>query len=51
MKAGDEILLTELEHHSNIVPWQQLAERTGAKFAMCRSPMTGDCATIPGMNS
>jgi len=26
---GDEILLTEMEHHSNIVPWQQLAERTG----------------------
>ncbi|HSI80649.1 MAG TPA: SufS family cysteine desulfurase, partial [Solirubrobacterales bacterium] len=29
--AGDRILLTELEHHSNIVPWQQLAERTGAE--------------------
>jgi cysteine desulfurase/selenocysteine lyase len=28
--AGDRILLTEMEHHSNIVPWQQLAERTGA---------------------
>ncbi|MEM9409843.1 MAG: aminotransferase class V-fold PLP-dependent enzyme, partial [Planctomycetota bacterium] len=28
--AGDEILLTLMEHHSNIVPWQQLAERTGA---------------------
>ncbi len=28
--AGDEILLTELEHHSNIVPWQMLAERVGA---------------------
>ncbi len=28
---GDEILLTEMEHHSNIIPWQQLAERTGAK--------------------
>ena len=27
---GDEILLTELEHHSNIVPWQQMAARTGA---------------------
>ena len=27
--ADDEIVLTELEHHSNIVPWQQLAERTG----------------------
>ncbi|HEX7917918.1 MAG TPA: aminotransferase class V-fold PLP-dependent enzyme, partial [Gemmatimonadales bacterium] len=28
--AGDEILLTTLEHHSNIVPWVQLAERRGA---------------------
>jgi len=27
---GDRIVLTEMEHHSNIVPWQQLAERTGA---------------------
>ena len=30
VSAGDEIVLTELEHHSNIVPWQQLAERTDA---------------------
>lgn len=30
VRAGDEILLTEMEHHSNIVPWQQLAARTGA---------------------
>jgi cysteine desulfurase/selenocysteine lyase len=30
LRPGDEILLTEMEHHSNIVPWQQLAERTGA---------------------
>ena len=30
VKAGDEIILTELEHHSNIVPWQLLAEQTGA---------------------
>ena len=29
---GDEILLTIMEHHSNIVPWQQLAERKGAKI-------------------
>ncbi|MGH8225679.1 MAG: cysteine desulfurase [Gammaproteobacteria bacterium] len=32
--AGDEILLTELEHHSNIVPWQLLAERVGAKIVV-----------------
>ncbi len=30
LKAGDEILLTMLEHHANIVPWQMLAQRTGA---------------------
>ncbi len=28
--AGDEVLITEMEHHSNIVPWQLLCERTGA---------------------
>ena len=31
--AGDLIVLTEMEHHSNIVPWQLLAERTGAELA------------------
>jgi len=30
LRPGDEILLTDMEHHSNIVPWQQAAERTGA---------------------
>jgi cysteine desulfurase/selenocysteine lyase len=30
LKAGDEVLLTEMEHHSNIVPWQLLCEQTGA---------------------
>jgi cysteine desulfurase / selenocysteine lyase len=30
--AGDAILLTEMEHHSNLVPWQLLAERVGAKL-------------------
>jgi cysteine desulfurase/selenocysteine lyase len=32
IKAGDEIILTTLEHHSNIVPWQMLAQETGAKI-------------------
>jgi cysteine desulfurase/selenocysteine lyase len=32
LRAGDEVLLTVLEHHSNIVPWQILAGRTGAKL-------------------
>ena len=30
LKAGDEIIITELEHHSNIVPWQILSDQTGA---------------------
>lgn len=30
LKGGDEILISQLEHHSNIVPWQMAAERTGA---------------------
>jgi cysteine desulfurase/selenocysteine lyase len=30
LRAGDEILLTEMEHHANLVPWQQAAQRTGA---------------------
>ena len=40
LKPGDQILLTEMEHHSNIVPWQLLAERTGAKLVYL--PVTGD---------
>ena len=31
LRAGDEILLTEMEHHSNIVPWHQLAARSGCQ--------------------
>ena len=33
VRAGDLIVLTEMEHHSNIVPWQMLCERTGAELA------------------
>lgn len=32
IKSGDEIVISHLEHHSNIVPWQMLCERTGAKL-------------------
>ncbi len=32
VKAGDAIVLTQAEHHSNIVPWQQLCEQTGAEL-------------------
>lgn len=40
LKAGDRILLSTLEHHSNIVPWQLLAERTGFAIDVC--PLTDD---------
>ncbi|HEX5398310.1 MAG TPA: SufS family cysteine desulfurase, partial [Verrucomicrobiae bacterium] len=40
LKPGDLILLTEMEHHSNLVPWQLLAQKTGAKIAYV--PVTGD---------
>ncbi|MCF7999120.1 MAG: cysteine desulfurase [Methylovulum sp.] len=38
VKAGDEILITAMEHHSNIVPWQMLCEQTGAVLKVV--PMT-----------
>jgi len=44
IKAGDRILLTEMEHHSNIVPWQLLAERTGAELIYL--PITGDIGLL-----
>ena len=34
VKAGDEILISALEHHSNIVPWQLLSEQTGARLVI-----------------
>ena len=40
LKAGDRIVLSVLEHHSNIVPWQLLAQRTGASIDVC--PITQD---------
>lgn len=40
LKAGDRILLSTLEHHSNIVPWQMLRERTGVAIDIC--PLTAD---------
>jgi cysteine desulfurase/selenocysteine lyase len=40
LKRGDKVLLTEMEHHSNIVPWQLLAERIGIQLVFL--PVTGD---------
>ena len=42
LKAGDVILATEMEHHSNLVPWQRLAARTGATLRLV--PVVGDDA-------
>jgi cysteine desulfurase/selenocysteine lyase len=40
LEQGDELIVSELEHHANIVPWQMLCERTGAKLKVI--PMTQD---------
>lgn len=40
LQKGDEIVLSEMEHHSNIVPWQQVAKRKGAKIRYI--PLTKD---------
>jgi cysteine desulfurase / selenocysteine lyase len=40
LTAGDRIMLSQLEHHSNIVPWQMLAERVGAQIDVC--PLTDE---------
>jgi cysteine desulfurase/selenocysteine lyase len=40
LKAGDRILLSQLEHHSNIVPWQMIAAEVGAHIDVC--PLTDD---------
>ncbi len=41
LKAGDEVVLTELEHHSNIVPWQLLRDRIGIKIVPVPIEATG----------
>lgn len=44
LSPGDEILLTEMEHHSNIVPWQQLAERKSAQVKFVPINQHGELA-------
>ena len=44
LQPGDEILITTMEHHSNIVPWQLLCERTGAILRVRPSTMRGNPA-------
>ena len=40
LQPGDNIIITEMEHHANIVPWQMVAERTGAEVRFI--PLTAD---------
>jgi cysteine desulfurase / selenocysteine lyase len=49
LREGDVILLTEMEHHSNLVPWQLLAERIGARlrFVPVRDDGTLDLDQLP----
>jgi len=42
LKAGDEIIISEMEHHSNIVPWQLLCEQTGALLKVIPINDTGE---------
>jgi cysteine desulfurase/selenocysteine lyase len=42
LKAGDEILITHLEHHANIVPWQLLCEQTGASLIVAPMDSRGE---------
>lgn len=42
LKAGDEIIISAMEHHSNMVPWQMLAEKTGAKLKIIPINQNGE---------
>jgi SufS family cysteine desulfurase len=42
LQRGDEILISVMEHHSNIVPWQLVAQRTGATLKACDITATGE---------
>lgn len=41
LKPGDRIVVTEMEHHANLIPWQELAKRTGAELAWFSFDETG----------
>ena len=42
LKAGDEVLITHLEHHANIVPWQMVCEQTGASLVVAPMDANGE---------
>jgi cysteine desulfurase/selenocysteine lyase len=41
IEAGDEVIVSRIEHHSNIIPWKQLCERTGARLRVAEVDDTG----------
>ena len=41
LKSGDVVLLTDMEHHSNIIPWQVICKKTGAKIKYLKSTEQG----------
>ena len=45
---GDEIVVTEMEHHANLVPWQELCRRTGATLRWLEVDRRGHASTWPG---
>jgi len=49
LSAGDEILLTEMEHHANLVPWQVLAQEKDAKLRFI--PITDDGRLVRGVHA
>ncbi|HIO27925.1 MAG TPA: aminotransferase class V-fold PLP-dependent enzyme, partial [Flavobacteriaceae bacterium] len=44
LQAGDEVIVSALEHHSNIVPWQMLCEKTGAQLKVIPMTNSGELA-------
>ncbi|MFG1172696.1 cysteine desulfurase SufS [Erwiniaceae bacterium CAU 1747] len=51
LQPGDNIIITEMEHHANIVPWQMVAQRTGAEVRFIPLTANGelDLATLPAL--
>ena len=51
LREGDEVLVTAMEHHANIVPWQMVCDRTGARLKVAPVESTGelDLAAFEGM--
>lgn len=48
LKPGDEVIISELEHHSNYIPWQQVCKKTGAKLVLV--PLTKEgYVTVPNL--